>query len=138
MSLAADFKDAKGRFLPGNSGFGGRPKGSRNKLGEAFIADLYEDWQEHGKGVLEQTRLTKPEVYMRVVASLLPKDVNLNVGIGDQLSDDDLAIGLAAVRAAIAARGPTAPGDGAKVIDGVVQAEPIPTGRASSANHPGA
>jgi hypothetical protein len=26
-----------GRFQPGNSGFGGRPKGSRNKLTEQFI-----------------------------------------------------------------------------------------------------
>jgi hypothetical protein len=37
-------QDEKGRFLTGNSG-GGRPKGSRNQLGEAFVADLYADRQ---------------------------------------------------------------------------------------------
>lgn len=127
------YKWQKGVSVPGS----GRPKGSRNKLGEAFLEDLFADWKEHGKKVLEDTRAQNPSAYMRVVASLLPKDVNLNVGIGDQLSDDDLALGLAAVRAAIAARGPTTSGDGAKVIDGVVQAESVPTGGASSPDNPG-
>jgi hypothetical protein len=36
-------QDEKGRFVPGNSGNGGRPKGSRNRLGEAFVAGLYAD-----------------------------------------------------------------------------------------------
>ena len=40
-------KDAKtGRFLPGNSGFGGRPKGARSKLTTEFIDDFYAAWQE--------------------------------------------------------------------------------------------
>jgi hypothetical protein len=30
----------------------GRPKGSRNKLGEDFVADLYADWQLHGRKVM--------------------------------------------------------------------------------------
>jgi hypothetical protein len=33
--------------LAGNNG-GGRQKGSRNKLGEAFIADVYAKWQARG------------------------------------------------------------------------------------------
>jgi hypothetical protein len=37
-------QDEKGRFVPGNNGGGGRPIGSRNQLGEAFIVDLYADW----------------------------------------------------------------------------------------------
>ncbi len=47
MAKPKPAQDAKGRFLSGNSG-GGRPKGSRNQLGEAFIADLYADWQANG------------------------------------------------------------------------------------------
>jgi hypothetical protein len=30
-----------GRFLPGNSGFGGRPKGARSKLTTEFFDDFY-------------------------------------------------------------------------------------------------
>ena len=40
--------DETGRFLPGNSGFGGRPKGARSKLGEAFIQALHDDFEEFG------------------------------------------------------------------------------------------
>ena len=39
------------QFQPGANWRGnalGRPKGSRNKLAEAFIADVYADWLEHG------------------------------------------------------------------------------------------
>jgi hypothetical protein len=47
-------KDSKtGRFLPENSGFGGRPKGSRNKLNETFLRDLQEAWEEKGPSVID-------------------------------------------------------------------------------------
>ncbi len=48
MAKSKPTQDEKGRFLPGNNGGTGRPKGSRNKLGEAFIDDLYQDWQANG------------------------------------------------------------------------------------------
>ncbi len=55
----------------------GRPKGSRNKLGEQFLSDLYEDWKEHGPSALEACRLSKPEAYVKTVASILPKIVKV-------------------------------------------------------------
>jgi len=64
-------RDARGRFLTGNSG-GGRPKGARNKLGEQFLEDVYSDWVEHGADVLVEVREKSPGVYLRVVASLIP------------------------------------------------------------------
>jgi hypothetical protein len=88
-------------FGPGNPG---RPKGSRNKLGEAFIEDLYADWQEHGQQALKDCREQNPAAYVKTVANLLPKDINLNVNVAEQLTDDEIAVGLDAVRAAIAAR----------------------------------
>jgi hypothetical protein len=30
-------------------------------LGEAFIADLYADWQQHGRQVIETGRINKPK-----------------------------------------------------------------------------
>ncbi|UFS83198.1 hypothetical protein LPB79_13170 [Rhizobium sp. T136] len=83
-------KDEKGRFLPGNSGFGGRPKGARNKLGEQFIIDLYADWQKHGVDTLARVRNEKPDQYLKVVASILPKDLNVNINQMDDLTDDQL------------------------------------------------
>jgi hypothetical protein len=64
-----------GRFLPGNSGFGGRPKGSRNTLNEMFLRDLQEAWEEKGKAVIKAAMATKPEAVLKVMAALLPKQV---------------------------------------------------------------
>lgn len=116
MNTAKPEKDAKGRFLQGNTGNpAGRPKGARNKLGEAFIQDLYADWSEHGVKALQDCREQNPAAYVKTVASLLPKDVNLNVNVAEQLTDDEIAVGLDAVRAAIASRKALSDGGGKKV-----------------------
>jgi hypothetical protein len=83
---------ADGRFLPGNNGGFGRPKGSRNKLGDDFLKALATDFEEHGTEVIAKVRETKPEVYLRVVADLLPKNVKVDgkVGLsGDDMSDEE-------------------------------------------------
>ena len=70
------------KFKPGQSGNPkGRPKGARSRLSDAFLRDLAEDWEAHGMDVVQQVRATDPSTYMRVIASLLPKDVNLNADI---------------------------------------------------------
>lgn len=81
-------KDEKGRFLPGNSGFGGRPKGSRNKLGEAFIAALYDDFAENGVAVIARVREEDPATYVKVCAGLLPKE--LRISDERELTDEQL------------------------------------------------
>ena len=65
---------------PGQSGNpAGRPKGSRNRLSEDFVAALYNDFQEHGSAAIAACRAEKPDVYVRVIAGILPKDVHLKV-----------------------------------------------------------
>ena len=59
-------------FKPGE---GGRPKGSRNKLGEAFLLAMAEDFAEHGVETIKMARLEDPVSYVKVVAGLLPKEV---------------------------------------------------------------
>lgn len=74
--MAGIGKDAEtGRFLPGNTGFGGRPKGSRNKLGEKFLEDLQELWASDGKTVLREARAEKPMEFAKMVAGLLPSEL---------------------------------------------------------------
>jgi hypothetical protein len=73
-------KDPKtGRFLPGNSGYGGRPKGSRNKLGESFIAALAEDFEAHGAKAIQECRKKAPHKYLSVIAQLLPKEAKVEI-----------------------------------------------------------
>ena len=93
-------------FKPGQSGNpAGRTKGSRNKLGEAFITALHNDFQAHGVEVIETVRTERPHEYLKVVASLLPKQVEIKEGAFDGISDDDLAALVVAAKSALGIAG---------------------------------
>ena len=69
----------------------GRPKGSRNKLAEQFVADVLAEWENHGAVAISDMREKNPGDFVKMVASLLPKDVNLNLNDNmSELSDDEL------------------------------------------------
>lgn len=75
-------------FKPGNPG---KPKGARHALTENFIKAMHESFVQHGPETIETVRVEKPDQYLKVIASLVPKDVNLNVNNLDELSDAELA-----------------------------------------------
>lgn len=66
-----------GRFLKGTNG-AGRKVGSRNKLGAAFLDALCEDFDKHGVGAIKRCRINDPVAYVKTVASLLPRQVDVN------------------------------------------------------------
>ena len=71
-------------FKPGESGNPkGRPKGARNRLGTQFLEALEADFNQFGSQAIALVREKKPDVYMRVVADLLPKEANINVEAGE-------------------------------------------------------
>ncbi|MGH8525259.1 MAG: hypothetical protein ACREXY_13950, partial [Gammaproteobacteria bacterium] len=59
-------------------------------LGEAFITALHDDFKAHGVGAIATVRETKPDQYLKVVASVIPQEVHHTVEDYDSLSDDDL------------------------------------------------
>ena len=65
------------QFKAGQSGGPGRPKGSKNKITKAYLKALTDDFIEHGQAVLERIRSESPDVYMRLVAQLVPKDIDV-------------------------------------------------------------
>lgn len=66
------------RFKPGNPG---RPKGARSKLGEDFLKALQADFAANGVAAIATVRETKPEVYVKVIASILPKEIDLSADL---------------------------------------------------------
>jgi hypothetical protein len=67
-------------FRPGQSGNpAGRPRGSRNRLADAFVADLRDCWEAHGRDALERVARDEPATLLKVVASLMPRDVDINL-----------------------------------------------------------
>ena len=43
-------------------------------LGESFLQDLVDDWHTHGAGVIEICRTTKPDAYLKLIATYAPKE----------------------------------------------------------------
>ena len=85
-------KQAQHLFKPGQSGNpAGRPKGARNKLTEDFLSDVLDAWQVSGKAAITEMIADKPGDFVKMVAGLIPKDVNLNVNNMDDMSDAELA-----------------------------------------------
>ncbi len=87
-----------GSFKPGASGNpAGRPKGARQRFSESFISAMAEDFQAHGARVIATVRKTDPASYLRVVASLQPKqlDHEFTPPSDDELTDRQFGRGLA-------------------------------------------
>lgn len=102
-------------FEPGNRMSPGRPKGSRNRLGEAFVAALADDFAEHGIAVIATVRDERPHEYLKVVASLLPKQVEIKEGAFDGIGDEELSALIVAARSALGVVGEGGGGAEAKV-----------------------
>src|SRR5262249_7458251 len=77
---------------PGNTigKTGGRPKGARNRLARTFLEDCYADWQEHGAAAIKVMRMEDPAGDCKMMASLVPRELELTSTVLTELSHDDL------------------------------------------------
>ena len=67
-------------FKKGQSGNpNGRPKGSRNKLSERFLQALAADFERYGIYSIARVRRKDPTAYLKIITSVLPKEINGNL-----------------------------------------------------------
>jgi hypothetical protein len=79
-------------FKPGQSGNpAGKPKGSKHKLSEVFLAAVAEDFEQFGIGAIAIARKKDPVAYIKVIASLVPKEHLVQHTLIEQIQslDDD-------------------------------------------------
>jgi hypothetical protein len=61
------------RFQPGMQKIGGRKVGTRNKLSEAFLRDLHEEWERSGRAALKILAVENPAMLAGLVAKVIPQ-----------------------------------------------------------------
>ncbi len=77
-------RDGKGRWLPGKTANpAGRPKGIKHKLSASFINDLALHWQAEGGDILRRVTEEDPAAVLRVIASLVPREMMLKLEGGN-------------------------------------------------------
>ena len=67
-----------------------RPKRAKKTLGDDFIEAVHADFRAHGAGVIASVRADKPDQYLKIVLSVLPKDFDVTINHLDALSDDEI------------------------------------------------
>lgn len=92
------------QWKPGQSGNPkGRPANAKQALSDSFLADMLSAWQEKGKDAIDRVIRDRPHEFIKAVGAIVPKDINVKTSALDELTDDDIASMLVAVRATIAA-----------------------------------
>ena len=96
-----------GTFLPGHSP--GRAKGTRNRLQSSFLYALAEDFEKHGADAIKICRIEEPARYVQIVASLMPRELDIERGITADLDDEQLDALIAQVKGELLAKGTEKP-----------------------------
>jgi len=66
-----------------------KPRATRTKktLGDDFLAAVRADFRAHGAGVIAEVRADKPDQYLKIVLSVLPRDFDVAINHLDAFSD---------------------------------------------------
>ena len=89
-----------------------RPAGLSQAVAKRFIDALAANLETNCAGVIEEIRKDKPYDYLRIIVSLLPKELPIENSNLEKMTDEELADTLNTVRSLITTRLATAPGEG--------------------------
>src|SRR5215469_8573030 len=89
-------------FLKGNpDGRAGRPAGSRSRLSNKLIQDLYDEWIAGGKDALKIMRIEEPAQFVKCALATLPREWLIE-SVTSELADDELDNMIARLREQLA------------------------------------
>jgi hypothetical protein len=77
-------------FQPGQPKTGGRAKGVRNRLSHTFLEALQKDFAEHGEEAIRICRIERPSEYVKIVAGLMPKELDITNNTLTEIDDTQL------------------------------------------------
>jgi hypothetical protein len=91
-------------FEPGRAKTGGRTRGVKNRLSHAFLQALADDFEKHGREAIMICRVEKPNEYLRVIAHLMPRELEISHNPIEVISDDELIAYIEHIRLQLGGR----------------------------------
>jgi hypothetical protein len=82
----------------------GRTKGVKNRLSHAFLTALADDFEQHGVDAIKIARVERPVEYVRIVAGLMPRELEITETQLMQIPDNELDAFIEFARRRIAER----------------------------------
>jgi hypothetical protein len=76
---------------------------------------LYDDFVQHGAQVIEEVRVSRPEIYLKVIASILPRQMHVrSESLFAGMTNDDVDQLLGEVRRTLLTRAGASDGAGSE------------------------
>jgi len=108
-------------------GVSGNPHGNRHRtrhlLNQEFMQALLLHFRQHGKKAIEKVAREQPAVYVKILALLVPREMQIEqTNRIKQMTDEEIEQAIEAIQTMLAARA----GEAAKVIEGTAEPAALP------------
>src|SRR5215475_10398569 len=108
-------------------GVSGNPHGNRHRtrhlLNQEFMQALLLHFRQHGKKAIEKVAREQPGVYLKILALLVPREMQIeHTNRIKQMTDEEIEQAIEAIQTMLAARA----GEAAKVIEGTAEPAALP------------
>jgi hypothetical protein len=96
--MSKRFPPVEHQFKPGGVGNPRGVNGARNRLTTDLLQALAEDFAIGGAAAIKIMRIEEPAAYVKVLCSILPKELFVEQGVFSDMSDEDIVAVLDAIR----------------------------------------
>ena len=115
------------RKMTFQQGVSGNPHGNRHRtrhlLNQEFMQALLLHFRQHGKKAIEKVAREQPGVYLKILALLVPREMQIeHTNRIKQMTDEEIEQAIEAIQTMLAARA----GEAAKVIEGTAEPAALP------------